>query len=1181
MVEAKVIMKRALCFIIVLLNGLSAHSQCADFIVDNTACINQSIQFQNLSSGISFEWDFCPGDLLTTPTATNVGTIAGVSENRGIEIIYDGSNWFGFATGRTSNALVRLDFGDDFQNSPTQVNLGNVGGLLDGPEPIKIIKEDGLWYGLVHNGVSKTLVRLNFGSTLSNTPTAELAVSNIGGLSSKFDLVYTNDSLVLVMVNFTSPSTMSFVNFNNSITNNPLPPDFFTTPNLTSSWTTSISMIQECDNWYGVSENLFSGKAYLFSFGISPFSEPTVQEIGSSIYGSDDPTSSWVEKDDGGYIIHSVMTNGNLYKVNLGSDLSVPTAITNNLGTLSALSKTYSLCIVNHESKVAAFSTDRVSGKLVRLDFLNSCVFSEQFSTDFEPSGLEYPLDGTFQIGLTSRDINGQILDKHFEIINVNNSIAPSIDFQNLTSCISNGIDFVPSDETLTSYLWDFGDTNTASVSNPSHTYASAGDYEVTLEVQDGTCSNFVKQNITIYDEPVPDFNIPGGNLCTNQPYSFINSTPDNFDGLLSYDWQLDGMSIATTRDLKYQFTSGGTKELKLITTIPGCSVEVAKNLLNIKEGTLPQFSFDDNCTGETVQFTNNSVGTITDIAWDFGNGFTSTLENPALEFATDGTYDVTLTLTNSDGCVTNATTPITIHPLPSVSFSNELACENLGTQFTDLSSVTLDNLAAWEWQFEDGTPISNEQNPAHEFGTSGDFNVKLVTTTTFGCRDSIEQVVNVLEAPVADFSLDKICIDVPIQFTDESTPVEGESITDWSWSLGGTFSSQQNPTLVLSNALDYDFSLTVKSQNLCTSTITKTTTIPPKPTILFEIENDCANEIAIFSDVTDITGDNILQREWFLDNESLGNGITIDHQFSGSDDYNVTLEIETENGCSYSSAQTITVNPVPVAAFSTSFSFGAPPFIVDFTNKSQGASTYNWTFEESEFSTDLNPTYTFNNLGSFDVQLVVINDFNCSDSTTQRIEVLDPLLDIQLLNFSIVPSAESDMLSITVKNNGTIRLDSLDVVINLGGKLDVHEVIKVALNPEETITTQLELKVNNRKLEYICVSVNSFLTEIEEVNKEDNNKCVTFNANSLIFAPPYPNPTKDRINLEVISTSDTEISVEIISSKGTQSATWKAPISEGSNQLSLDLSNLQGGLYFLKLSIDGQLKTYRFVVNN
>ncbi|HNP17457.1 MAG TPA: PKD domain-containing protein [Fulvivirga sp.] len=1169
-----------ICTIYLLVVTTSISAQCTDanFEVNESVCTNQNLTINNTSfQGVKYSWDFCGGDLFETPAVDPILSNNVIFRNRTLKIKFDGSNWYGFTIDNFLNKILKLNFGESLSNTPAITDLGNPQNLLNSALGMEIIMEQGEWYALVTNSGSNQLIKYSFGTSLDNTPVAE-SLGDFSILDSPNGLkFFKRESGNLLFVTNGGTSEILVFTLNSILDSEINLVNSFLVPGASNI--RSLDLIRECDKTVGIVSSFSNNKIFLLNFENGIIEDPTLNLItfaGTLFF----PTSVFLAVDLDNYFAIIQSSVGPLYRLNFGKSISDNSGSGGSLGNLISSSDNSGADWIHVESQWLGFVIDFNQKRLVEYNFPNTCPASQPISDESEPS-LSYSQTGDYYITLKSTDALGNT-SYHVDTVTVTSDIAPPITFTTQNVCQSAPIQFTSESSSggLT-YAWNFGDTNTSTDPNPSHTYATAGDYEVTLEVQDGTCSNFVKQNITVYEEPVPDFNIPGGNICTNQPYSFINTTPDNFDELLSYEWQLDGMSIATTRDLDFEFTSGGTKELKLITSIPGCSVEIAKSLLNIKEGTLPQFSFDDNCMGQTVQFTNNSVGTFTDIDWDFGNGFTSTLENPALEFVSDGTYDVTLTLTNADGCVTNATTPITIHPLPSVGFSNELACENLGTQFTDLSSVTLDNLAAWEWQFNDGTPISNEQNPQHEFGNFGDFNVKLVTTSTFGCKDSTEQVVNVLEAPVADFSLDKVCIDVPLQFTDESTPVNGESITNWSWSLGGTFSSEQNPTLVLSNALDYDISLTVTSQNLCISTNSKTITIPPQPTVLFDIENDCANEVATFLDVTDITGDNITQREWLLDNESLGNGTTLDHQFSGANDYNVTLEIETENGCSYSSVQTITINPVPVAAFSTSFTFGAPPFIIDFTNNSQGATAYNWTFEENEFSTDPNPTHTFNDQGSFDVQLVAVNEFNCTDSTVHRIEVLDPLLDIQLLNFSIVPLPESDMLSITVRNNGTIRLDSLDVVINLGGKLDVHEVIQSGLNPEETITAQLELKVNNRKLDYICISVSSFLTNTEEVNKEDNNKCVTFNNNPLIFAPPYPNPTKDRINLEVISTSNTEISVQIISSKGTQSATWKAPINEGSNQLSLDLSNLQGGLYYLKLSIDGQLKTYRFVVNN
>ena len=188
--------------------------------------------------------------------------------------------------------------------------------------------------------------------------------------------------------------------------------------------------------------------------------------------------------------------------------------------------------------------------------------------------------------------------------------------------------------------------------------------------------------------------------------------------------------------------------------------------------------------------------------------------------------------------------------------------------------------------------------------------------------------------------------------------------------------------------------------------------------------------------------------------------------------------------------------------------------------------------------------------------------------------------MDLELLNFSIVSSTNADVLSVTIQNNGTIRVDSLEVIIDLGGELQVSEMIYQALNPEEVITEQLSLQFNNRRLQYICATLSSFLS-IEDARPQNNGKCITFNEDQTIITPPFPNPVKDNFTLEIISLQRAECTIEILGSSGTLVNRLKASLEEGNNKYQISSANLKEGIYFIKISVLNQVKVFRISIIN
>ena len=859
---------RNLLVVLLSIFHIQSHGQCVDFDLNPNGCINQQLRVLNNQSSGNFRWDFCAGDLLLNPTSTQVMTLANSSEVRGIDIIYDAPNWYGFVTGRTSNNLVRLEFGADIQSNPEEFDLGNIDGLLDGPEPIKIIKENNQWYGLIHNGVGESIISVDFGASLDNdNPSATILLSSVGSVSSNFDIGYTNDSLIIVLAN--RNSTVTSINLGNTITNIPEPSDYFTT-STTANSTTSMSLIQDCGQWYGVSQNVFGGNLYLISFGNSPFNTPIATELGVNLFGSDSPNHVWIEKDENSFLVFAIMSNGNFWRVNIGNDLLAPVVIGENLGSLGGLNRTFSLTLKKVNSQWTSFSLDRLFRRLYRIDFPSICNASRLTSTEIQPSEVSFNESGNYTVSLQSLDNNDQVVGEIFKTVSVASSVAPliTIGFDNI--CVGSSINFMGnSNEVIVSSSWNFGDGTSSTNENPSHSYPVAGDYEVTLEVSDGTCENFVRQTITIFDEPVPVFSPPTGVICTNQQLTIVNGTTGDFGGNESWEWQIDGVPVSTSRDLDFSFSSSGMQEIKLIATIPGCSVEFTQNV-SVQEGPTPSFTVDDACVGTLMQFSNTTTGTFDISTWDFDNGFTSSLESPAFEFPEEGTYNVALTVENSLGCISTFVTPVTVFASPQVQFANELSCEQNLTQFNDLSTVANANLDEWRWDFGDPGSASNSsanQNATHIFSSSGAFDVKLVTTSSFGCQDSLTQTVNVLAAPQADFTFDRACLGEPVQFQDTSTPVPGENIVSYEWDLGGTFSSIQNPNTVFPGPAEYEVTLFVTSENLCPGSVTKTINIAEAPDLAIGTGLRCENEPVQFFDLSQTNNDPIVGREWNFDN--------------------------------------------------------------------------------------------------------------------------------------------------------------------------------------------------------------------------------------------------------------------------------------------------------------------------
>jgi gliding motility-associated-like protein len=116
-----------------------------------------------------------------TPVAVDWGNIGNLSYPHDLFITKENNQFYGFTINAYNNTITRFDFGTDFRNAPTGVNLGNPGGFLDYPDGIFAIQESGSWHVFVTNRTTNSLSRYDFGTSLVNTPTAT-NLGNPGGL---------------------------------------------------------------------------------------------------------------------------------------------------------------------------------------------------------------------------------------------------------------------------------------------------------------------------------------------------------------------------------------------------------------------------------------------------------------------------------------------------------------------------------------------------------------------------------------------------------------------------------------------------------------------------------------------------------------------------------------------------------------------------------------------------------------------------------------------------------------------------------------------------------------------------------------------------------------------------------------------------------------------------------------
>lgn len=219
------------------------------------------------------------------------------------------------------------------------------------------------------------------------------------------------------------------------------------------------------------------------------------------------------------------------------------------------------------------------------------------------------------------------------------------------------------------------------------------------------------------------------------------------------------------------------------------------------------------------IQFTDYSNGTPTEWLWDFGDGVSSTEQNPTHAYTNLGNYTVSLTVNDVDDSTSTQTktdyisiTSAALEPTAAFSASKVSAQTDERIDFTDESLYAP---TSWLWYFGDGS-ISTEQSPSHHYTSPGTYTVILIASNANGShtlRKSDYITVTQGLAPVADFSANTTSIkqNESVQFTDQSS----NHATYWKWKFGdGTESFEQNPVHTYTRGGSYTVSLKVENSS-------------------------------------------------------------------------------------------------------------------------------------------------------------------------------------------------------------------------------------------------------------------------------------------------------------------------------------------------------------------------------
>jgi gliding motility-associated-like protein len=536
---------------------------------------------------------------------------------------------------------------------------------------------------------------------------------------------------------------------------------------------------------------------------------------------------------------------------------------------------------------------------------------------------------------------------------------------------------------TIPTYQWDFGDGNTATGASTTHQYAIPGAYNVRLIVvtSDG-CRDTLFKNVNVYPKPQAVFAV--SEICYGDSlllFSGSTVSPVLSSVIADNFWTFGDGDSSHAVNPGHFYSFDGLYTVTLVTTTNHGCKDTLVSPINVFPKPNASFSFPRTCQPDAVNFIDASTvstGTIANYDWAFGDGATSTAQNPVYAYATADSYLVELIVTTDQGCLDTLERELVWNPKPAANFSFQNVCFPDSTRFIDLSSLPFGNISRWEWDFGDGG-TSLLVNPLHEYAAAGSYTVQLIVTSDSLCMDTLVLTTTSNEKPQAEYSPSTICWPESVPFQDLSTIGGGAQIAGWQWAFGdGDTATVQNPLHYYPYPDTFDLHFVVWSDSGCTDTLVQPFVAFPRPGL--QLGPDTL-WLCPFNTVTLHAGAQFVSYSW---QDGAADSVYV---VDVAGIYSVTV-VDT-NGCVQSDTVETPLAPKPVLTVTPGDTVefcGDTEVIVDAATATILA--YNWSTGAT--SSDI----TVNASGSYTV--IGWNQYECSDTlTVVAIENALPLPDL------------------------------------------------------------------------------------------------------------------------------------------------------------------------------------------
>jgi large repetitive protein len=408
--------------------------------------------------------------------------------------------------------------------------------------------------------------------------------------------------------------------------------------------------------------------------------------------------------------------------------------------------------------------------------------FGDGNSTNIINPKYKYAAAGTFTVtlvGVRQYSVGNACIDSAKKMVTVLSNLPGSFRVSDsVSTCVPFTATFTNQTAAAAIATWDFGDGRRDTGNVVTHTFTSVGTFQVVMTATSSGGCKYTMIKPIVVNGPAGTFTYDHGNICGSLPVRFqVNATGTDS---IRYNFG-DGSFVTTTNTTVFHSYSQGGNYVPSVTLIAGPTATcrlVLPGIDTIKVDIVKagfREALAKECGRTIVSFTDTSraYAGLIQWSWKFGNGNTSTLQNPTQSYTSTNNWQVQLVARSNSGCADTATKTIFVKVNNNpVSFivSDTVGCVGQPVLYTS-SVLSQDTISSYQWTFTNGL-VANASSVTNNYAVAGTYNATLISSTIYGCSDTARKSITIHPTPMVRASDDKvICRGTSVQLNATGAP--------------------------------------------------------------------------------------------------------------------------------------------------------------------------------------------------------------------------------------------------------------------------------------------------------------------------------------------------------------------------------------------------------------------------